>query len=167
MNEGLLYPIRHNSWATERLLEFLAELPPEQMTKEAEGTYGSILDTMRHLVGAEGRYRGRLAGQVPEWNDRLEKVEGVAELLPMTRDNAAFWEDFLSQPFDPARVIHGTDSDGRTFDVDAGMLVAQSLNHGNEHRSQVFTILTILGVEPPDLDGWSWGEATGAFSFTS
>ena len=27
---------------------------------------------------------------------------------------------------------------------------------GTEHRSQVATILTQLGVEPPEMDGWTY-----------
>jgi uncharacterized damage-inducible protein DinB len=46
------------------------------------------------------------------------------------------------------------------------MLVAQALNHGNEHRAQIYTILTTIGVEPPDLDAWSYGLATGRFRET-
>jgi uncharacterized damage-inducible protein DinB len=34
-------------------------------------------------------------------------------------------------------------------------------NHGTEHRSQVATILTTLGIEPPELSGWEWGLAAG------
>jgi uncharacterized damage-inducible protein DinB len=33
-------------------------------------------------------------------------------------------------------------------------------NHGTEHRSQVATILTTLGIEPPELSGWEWGLAS-------
>jgi uncharacterized damage-inducible protein DinB len=38
----------------------------------------------------------------------------------------------------------------------------QAINHGAEHRRQVCGILRALGVEPPRLDGWAFGEATGA-----
>jgi uncharacterized damage-inducible protein DinB len=32
----------------------------------------------------------------------------------------------------------------------------QAINHATEHRSQVMTALTQVGITPPDLDGWSW-----------
>jgi uncharacterized damage-inducible protein DinB len=35
------------------------------------------------------------------------------------------------------------------------------VNHGTEHRSQVATILTQLGVEPPEMDGWTYFLASG------
>ena len=36
----------------------------------------------------------------------------------------------------------------------AGLLLLQAVNHATEHRSQIATILTQLGVEPPDMSGW-------------
>jgi uncharacterized damage-inducible protein DinB len=43
----------------------------------------------------------------------------------------------------------------------ASLLLLQAVNHGTEHRSQVATILTQLGIEPPDMDGWTFFEASG------
>ena len=45
----------HDVWATQRLIEACLELSPEQLETDVPGTYGSILDTMRHLVGADAR----------------------------------------------------------------------------------------------------------------
>ena len=50
------------------------------------------------------------------------------------------------------------------FEVRAGLLMAQTLNHGNEHRAHICTILGALGLEVPELDGWSWGLDTGRFT---
>jgi uncharacterized damage-inducible protein DinB len=32
----------------------------------------------------------------------------------------------------------------------------QAVNHSTEHRSQIATILTQLGIEPPSMDGWTF-----------
>ena len=42
-----------------------------------------------------------------------------------------------------------------------GLRLAQVIQHGTDHRSQVCTALTNLGVTPPEIDVWSFGEATG------
>jgi uncharacterized damage-inducible protein DinB len=42
-----------------------------------------------------------------------------------------------------------------------GFRLAQVVHHGTDHRSQVCTALTSLGVTPPGIDLWSFGEATG------
>jgi uncharacterized damage-inducible protein DinB len=57
------------------------------------------------------------------------------------------------------------ESDMRTSDgyvVKPWTVFVQAINHGAEHRRQVCSILRALGVEPPRLDGWAFGEATGA-----
>jgi uncharacterized damage-inducible protein DinB len=64
---GLLDPLRHNSWATAQLLAFCRDLKPDQLEATSEGTYGSILSTLQHVIGAESRYRFRLSGQEVDW----------------------------------------------------------------------------------------------------
>ena len=40
----------HHTWATETLIDACTGLTSEQLSTPAPGTYGSILDTFRHLV---------------------------------------------------------------------------------------------------------------------
>jgi len=166
MDNGLLDPLRHNTWATTQLLAFCGRLTSEQLNATSQGTYGTILSTLQHIVGAESRYRFRLSGLEARWPEP-EGSTDLAELSAMVHELGSLWEDLASKPFDPDRTIPGKDREGRTFEVKAGLLVAQTLNHGNEHRAQVFTILTTIGVQPPDLDAWSYGEATGRFVISS
>jgi uncharacterized damage-inducible protein DinB len=46
----------HHVWATFRLFDVCQGLGPEQLGTAVPGTYGSILDTMRHLVAADSSY---------------------------------------------------------------------------------------------------------------
>ncbi len=46
----------HHIWATERLIDACEVLTPEQLQTPAPGTYGSVLDTLRHLVSTDGWY---------------------------------------------------------------------------------------------------------------
>jgi len=34
--------------------------------------------------------------------------------------------------------------------------------HAIEHREQIKSMLTALGVTPPSIDGWDYGEAANA-----
>jgi uncharacterized damage-inducible protein DinB len=40
----------------------------------------------------------------------------------------------------------------------AGDRLAHALHHGTDHRSQICTALTSLGVKPPGIDVWESGE---------
>jgi uncharacterized damage-inducible protein DinB len=46
--------------------------------------------------------------------------------------------------------------------VEPWVLMVQIINHATEHREQICSMLSAMGVTPPDLDGWSYGEATNA-----
>jgi uncharacterized damage-inducible protein DinB len=68
--------------------------------------------------------------------------------------------DLLTRKLEPdADVVeHG---DGWEFHAPMSLRLAQVIQHGTDHRSQVCTGLTSFGVTPPDIDLWSFGEATG------
>jgi uncharacterized damage-inducible protein DinB len=42
-----------------------------------------------------------------------------------------------------------------------GIRLAQALHHGTDHRSQVCTALTTLGIEPPAIDVWDFAARDG------
>ncbi len=50
---------------------------------------------------------------------------------------------------------------GQEQAIKASVAVIQMINHGNEHRAQISTILGQRGIEPPALDGWAYAQATG------
>ena len=46
----------HHIWATERVIDACTDLAQEQLRTPVPGTYGPILDTLRHLVSTDGWY---------------------------------------------------------------------------------------------------------------
>jgi len=148
----------HHSWATDRLIGECATLAPEQLTTPAPGTYGSILDTFRHFVSTDCWY-------LTFFRDEPQRIEEGSEAdldelrLAITR-NGKEWMELLASGLDgEADVVeHG---DGWNFHSPAGFRLAQVVQHGTDHRSQICTALTSLGVEPPEIDLWAFGEATG------
>jgi len=163
VNELLLDPFRHDAWATRELLAVCRPLTDEQLEATTTGTYGGIRATFHHLIESEAYYLGLLGGTSPGWyREDPEPPPPIEELERRAADMAERWEAFLaSGPVDPAKPVVHTD-----FESDAGVLIAQVLNHGNEHRAQIFTVLATLGVEHPELDGWAYGEATGRYRST-
>ena len=58
--------------------------------------------------------------------------------------------------------LHEIDkSDGFQRWAPVGFRLAGVLDHGTDHRSQVCTALTSLGVEPPKIDVFNFGLDTG------
>jgi uncharacterized damage-inducible protein DinB len=160
VNDGLIDGFRHNTWATSLVLAACQDLTQHQLDTTVPGTFGSVIDTLRHLVASEGGYCRRLTGDEPEWLQRARETESVAELARYNDELATRWERFLATPFDAERVFVMDWDDGSSRDVPAGVVLMQVLHHANEHRTQVNTALTTLGVTPPELGVWEFAAAT-------
>ena len=52
----------HHVWASLLLMDTCLDLSPDQLETSAPGTYGTILSTMQHLVGADASYLYVLSG---------------------------------------------------------------------------------------------------------
>jgi uncharacterized damage-inducible protein DinB len=160
MNDGLIDAFRHNAWAMRELLAVCRQLTEAELHATAPGTYGSVIAMLRHTVSSEAGYYARLAGEEPGWDRRAEAPASVDELAGRIDDLAARWERFLARPFDAERTFLIEWHDGRDRDVPAGVVLAQALHHGNEHRAHICTVLSSIGVTPPDLGLWDYAEAT-------
>ena len=149
----------HHVWATLRLIDSCLALSPEQLATGVPGTYGSIVETMRHMVGADASYlsvmsAGRFHG-IDE--DRMD----LGELRSVMEANATAWSWLLAQDPDPDVVVARHRDDGSESKAPVGIRLAQALHHGTDHRSQVCTALTALGVEPPAIDAWDFAWQDG------
>jgi len=162
MTDGLLESFRHNGWANLELIAVCKGLSDQQLSASATGTYGGILATIQHILDAEASYLGRISGQTPEWAERVEQSTDLDELEGFARELDRTWEELIAGGLDAERALrwHSPYRDAGVETV-TGVLTAQTLNHGNEHRSQVCTVLTTIGVEPPELDVWSYAIASG------
>lgn len=150
MNDGLIDGLRYNTWATRELLAVARELTEEQLNATAVGAYGSIIDTLRHIVYWEARDVVRLAGEQPSWDYKTEDTPDLDELSRRVDELEGHWERFLETPFDAERTYLIPWHDGGARDVPAGIFLIGALHHAIEHRSQICTILTSIGVDPPD-----------------
>lgn len=149
----------HHVWATLRLIDTCLRLTPEQLGSSVPGTYGSILDTMRHTVGADVSYLSLLSdGRVAEIDE-----EGMAlpELRAAMAADGPVWAEFLAGDPDPELIVVRHRDDGSESSAPLGVRTAQALHHGTDHRSQVCTALTALGIEPPDIDVWAFAAEQG------
>ena len=130
----------HHLWATERLIEHLTKVPSERLDEAVPGTYGSMIATLTHLIDADTRYLQRLEtlrAEMPEhrrrWGEMLDRLErGELHAAVVGK------QDYPDT--DPAET----------------MLLIQAIHHGNDHRTQICSTLGALGLEVPELDGWSY-----------
>jgi uncharacterized damage-inducible protein DinB len=149
----------HHVWATLYLIDACAALEPQQLDSSAPGTYGSILQTLRHLVGSDCSYLSVTSDGRRSMIDADEM--DLSQLRAVMEENGGLWSSLLEDDLDADgwQVRHRPD--GSETHATLGIRLAQALHHGTDHRSQVCTALTLLGIEPPDIDAWEYGIAQG------
>jgi uncharacterized damage-inducible protein DinB len=64
------------------------------------------------------------------------------------------WMSLLASDVKPDDVV--SEIYGYSPDVPVELRLAQALHHGTEHRIQICTALTSLGIEPPWIDPFTW-----------
>jgi uncharacterized damage-inducible protein DinB len=149
----------HHVWATLVVLDLLAPLTEDQLGTTVPGTYGTVLDTARHLVGADRWYLETLTrGEAPGID---ENSMSIAELRVAMEPSAASWHALLATDPDPDEMFSFARDDGTKSHATWGVRLAQALDHGTDHRSQLCTALTVIGIEPPEIDVWAWAFANG------
>lgn len=161
MNDGLIDGFRHNAWATRQLLNVCDALSPGHLDTTVIGTQGTIIGMLWHTIAAEAGYCTRLTGSEPIWDRHAASPPSITELKLMNDDLEIRWLTYLETPFnaDEIHVIPWVHNEVR--DVPAGIILMQALHHANEHRSQIATVLTQIGIEPPYWGLWEFAEDTG------
>lgn len=178
MNATLRYLGRHNVWASRTLLDLCRTLSPEQLHAPTVAAYGSIIETLRHVVMSDAGYLRSLGGaqtswladyqraldEVPEpWKNGPLEDGDLDELARRIDETEGLWEAFFAlADFDAERV---SILDDGTYECPAGIVMAQVFHHGSVHREQICAALTAALIEPPDIQPWAFADATGVSRF--
>jgi uncharacterized damage-inducible protein DinB len=154
----------HHVWASVVVLDTCAALSPDQLGTTVPGTYGSILDTLRHLVGADYGYLEVLSpGAFGPFDDSAADIDALRAAMAAT---GPAWATLLAGEIDPDATYTRHRDDGSTSSAPMSIRLAQVIHHGTDHRSQVCTALTTLGIEPPEIDVWAYAWKDGRLSET-
>jgi uncharacterized damage-inducible protein DinB len=152
---ALDHVLRHNAWANKTLLEFCAALEPAALDLSAAGTYGTLYGTLQHIVGGEQFYIRLLTGEVLGKPVRKTERRTLDDLIAIAALTGARAIDVAASD-DVARVIAPGDDQ-----TTAGIVLAQLVHHGNEHRAHATTILGSHDRPTPKIGAWSYGIANG------
>lgn len=149
----------HNAWANLTLLDFCERLSDAQLDGTAIGGFGSIRDTLVHIVGAEVSYVKRVNGKLPA----KPLLRGQFPGFDVLKEAARWASDELLQLALSARAdtIVQERRQQQRIEYTLASLMVQAITHSTEHRTQIATIITQLGVEPPDMSGWKYMEESG------
>lgn len=156
----------HHGWATAQLLSYCQGLDETTLNATAPGTYGTVIETLRHMVDAEMSYLYRLTGAWPARPWPRDEAVGIDVLLVRASLLAETLERFLADDWDDERLGEAY-GDDQVMAVHAGVFLAQTIHHANEHRAHVCSVLGALGHEAPDVSAWGYALATGRMKPTT
>ena len=152
--DSLTVLFQHNRWANLCILEACAKLSDAQLDATLIGTFGTIRETLTHIVVSERSYVHRISTGQPYPRPANPPVLTVTDMVELSRTTGSGLIEWATkvQAGDVVKIDWG----GTLYDVPKTIVLTQAINHATEHRAQVMAILTQLGVAPPDVSGWSY-----------
>jgi uncharacterized damage-inducible protein DinB len=157
MSTTLLELCRHSSWATLSLIRYCQGLAAEDLDATTPGTYGSVRDTLRHLVEEE---EGYLTDLTSEWPEPLPEGPVPLDVLAERIERLGPRWELLARDVELQEREMVT-KDGR-WRVPGAVPLAEAIHHANEHRTHVLSILGASGHEELRLNVWRHAIATGS-----
>lgn len=146
---------RFNRWANERIYGCVAELPEPAYREDRGAFFGSVHNTLNHLLVLDRLWRGRLQStdlgvrsldQILYDDFEALRAERVLEDDRLIALADGYSGDDLAAPLVYESV------DGSTYEVPVGLILNTLFNHQTHHRGQVHCLLTQSGITPPPLD---------------
>jgi uncharacterized damage-inducible protein DinB len=148
----------YNHWAMRQMLDFCQRQPAGLLEQIVVGTDRSILHTLTHLIGSEQEYLQELLGIELASPLRAGQVLTLDEVRQRCDAFLPHWETALER-LDRLDVTIPADGPEPEIPHGQDLLCLQALQHGIDHRAQICTTLTTLGLEPPRIDGWEYWRA--------
>lgn len=143
----------YNAWANAQVFAICGGIDQARLDEQAPGTFGTLTETLKHLIGVEAAYLHMLRDEAPNsegprdaffahdlaWFASRAAQLGREYSDLVTTASDAFYDEPLHVPWFDFQL---TKHDG----------LLQVLSHSAQHRAQVFSVLGERGVAVPDLD---------------
>ena len=160
----------YHYWANRRLFDVAAALGEEAAAREigAQFSAPSLRGMFAHVSGADRwwleRWKGTPAPTLAPgdiyYGCEPRSLADVRERWDALEAEQRRFIASLTEP-DLLRTVEGTTRFGAPFKRPLRMLLVHVPNHATHHRSEVATMLTMLGVSPPDTGINSYYTAKG------
>ena len=159
MKELLKQMAAYNSWANQKLMDIILNLPEEKQKGELPSSFKSLFDTMLHMLDAENIWWQRMKLQErivrPSENFKGNMKDITDSLLIQNKQ----WEDWVNNASDMAleHVFQYFNVKNESFKQPVWQMLVHVFNHGTYHRGQLVNMLRQLGVEKiPATDFIVW-----------
>lgn len=141
-------------WANAKLFETSSKLTAEQFTQAVAGSYGSIRNTLVHMMSTEWGWMERSGGFKRGPKLRAADFPTFAAVLETWAQVESHLRQFLDslQDKDLDRTVQFAIDDGPTRTLSVGEMMHHAAIHGVHHRGQLALLLRSLGYVSGDFD---------------
>ena len=162
MATGLIDFYHYNLWANLRVIDACAALTDAQLNFTIDGVYGSVRDTLVHMLASEEGYVRRWTFTAPTPQPPLKEFTTFPgfDVLRQRAERSGKELIAIAQQTDFDEVLLLDDG---TYPAKVIIVLLQAINHGIDHRSQISTLLTQAGIEPPVTDSWAYNDDTQSY----
>lgn len=159
MSENILVELfKHNNWSNLQIIQVCSTLTDEQLDVEPQTiTKGSIRSTLQHLINSQEDYLSQLLGIDARFN--WERPPGFDELMKEANSTGEGLVALAKNESSKSLTVR-FQKDG--YSIEPWVVMVQAINHAAEHREQIKSMLSSLGITPPRIDGWAYGKITNA-----
>jgi uncharacterized damage-inducible protein DinB len=142
-------------WANRHLVGVLQQIPAAELTRSVAGSYGSIRNTLVHMLSAEWGWLDRCGGG-PARGPALQADDypDLESVMAKWREIEAHLRAFLSKLSDDdlERVVTFKLGSGPEHSMPVGEILHHAAVHGAHHRGQIALLLRALGHAPGNFD---------------
>ena len=157
--KNLLMMANYNTWVNAQIFKVCGKISDDQYRKDLGAFFGSIHNTLNHILLVDLLYLGRLKGESNDHIHSLKQVlyddlDSLANARTERDRELTEYVQGLSQD-DLKRTVRYTRMSGEVCEENVEKLLLDLFNHQTHHRGQVHTMLTQSGIENsemPDID---------------
>ena len=146
----------YDRWASRRLFDVVAGLPAGEADREIgkQFSFPTLKGMLVHVLAALTVWLTRWEGTSPTAMLGAAEFPDLAALRRRWDEQDEKIRAFIAglRDQDLTRVIHYKNVQGQAFQLPLWPLMQHVANHSTHHRSEIATMLTILGTSPPPTD---------------
>ena len=146
--------LAYDRWANHKILEAVTKLDTVQFTKPMGGSFGSVRDTLVHLVWAEWIWTKRWKGTSPQERADPRDFPTAESIAKYMEEIEAVQAKIFANGDPYMRGIHVryTNLKQEIWEYSLEDMVHHLTFHSAYHRGQIATLLRQLGEVPPTTD---------------
>jgi uncharacterized damage-inducible protein DinB len=144
----------YNHWANQRVISSVTPLTHEMFTRSMGNSFGSVRDTLAHILGAEWIWLERWLGRSPKALLSASDFPTVQALkrrwATVRHDQNQYIQTLVADGLQDE--VSYTNTKGECYAYALWRQMVHVVNHSSYHRGQITTLLRQIGAEPVSTD---------------